>query len=110
MIERMSGAEFAAHRHLLGLTLDEAADALGVRHHTARAWESERDPIPYRVREELRALIAEHSRLADAMAADGRPIGIRRDKDDASPRPRGWYVAAAARALIAEPDLEVEWV
>ena len=28
-MERMTGAEFAAHRHLIGLTLDELADTLG---------------------------------------------------------------------------------
>ena len=34
-MERMTGAEFAAHRHLIGLTLDELADTLGVNPHVA---------------------------------------------------------------------------
>ena len=36
-------------------------------------------------------------------------VGIVRDKDVATPRPRGWYVAAAARALPIEPDLMLDW-
>ena len=109
-MERMTGAEFAAYRHLIGLTLDELAAALGVNPRTVRSWETERDLIPERIPAELAALAAEHGRLADQMAGDGRPIGITRDKAAPSARPRGWYVAAAARALVIEPDLEVEWL
>ena len=36
-------------------------------------------------------------------------VGIVRDKAADMPRPRGWYVAAAARALLVEPDLMVDW-
>lgn len=109
-MERMTGAEFAAYRHLIGLTLDELAAALGVNPRTVRSWETERDLIPERIPAELAALAAEHGRLAEQMAGDGRPIGITRDKGAASERPRGWYVAAAARALVIKPDLEVEWM
>ena len=97
-MERMTGAEFAAHRHLIGLTLDELADTLGVNPRTTRAWETGRDLIPARIPAELGALVAEHGRLAKQMT-DGRPVGITRDKAAPSARPRGWYVAAAARAL-----------
>lgn len=109
--ERMSGAEFAAHRHLVGLTLDELATTLGVNPRTARAWETGRDPISLWVRPELAQLVVEHGRLATSLATDGRPVMIVRDKSAGdAPRPRGWYVAAAARALVMEPDLEVEWL
>lgn len=37
-MERMTGAEFAAHRYLIGLTLDELASFLGVNPRTVRAW------------------------------------------------------------------------
>ena len=80
-MERMTGAEFAAHRHLIGLTLDELADTLGVNPRTTRAWEAERDPIPARIPAELGALVAEHGRMAEQMATDGRPVGITRDKN-----------------------------
>jgi transcriptional regulator with XRE-family HTH domain len=107
---RITGAEFAAYRHLIGLTVDELASALRVNPRTARSWESGRDPIPARVAEELEALAVEHRALARRMADDGRPVAIRRDKTAPTDKPRGWYVAAAARALVIEPDLEVEWV
>ena len=48
--------------------------------------------------------------LAGQMVDAEAPVAITRDKAAAQPRPRGWYVAAAARALAVEPDLEVDWV
>lgn len=109
MTDRMTGAEFAAHRHLLGLTVQELAGMLGVQARTARAWESGRDPIPWRVPDELHELGKGHAALAHRMATDGRPIVITRDKTADTARPRGWYVAAAARALVEQPELMVEW-
>ena len=109
MGERMTGAEMAAWRHLLGLTLDELAEALAVNVRTTRSWESGRDPIPLRIRAEVATLVVEHGELAARMVDDGRPVAITRDKAAPSPRPRGWYVAAAARALAVEPGLMVEW-
>ncbi len=107
--DRMTGAEFAARRHLLGLTLDELASILGVNPRTVRAWEAERDPIPHRVPDELAALAAEHTALTQEMAAAGS-VQIVRAKRDGQDRPRGWYVAAAARATAADPGLRVEWI
>lgn len=108
-MDRMTAAEFAAWRHLLGLTLDELAEALAVNPRTTRAWESGRDPIPARITDELAAMDVEHRALADQMVAAETPVAIHRDKH-VGPRPRGWYVAAAARALAVDPDLEVDWV
>ena len=108
-MDRMTAAEFAAWRHLLGLTLDELAAALAVNPRTTRAWESGRDPIPARVADELAAMDAEHRKLVAAMVAAEAPVAIHRDKR-AGEHPRGWYVAAAARALTVEPDLEVDWL
>ena len=107
--DRMTGAEFAARRHLLGLTLDELASALGVNPRTTRSWEAERDPIPARLSGELDALIAEHTALAESMI-DAGSVQIVRAKHDNQDRPRGWYVAAAARATATTPGLRVEWV
>ena len=109
-MDRMTAGEFAAWRHLLGLTLNELAEALAVNPRTTRAWESGRDPIPARVTDELAALDVEHRALAGQMVDAKAPVAIARDKAAAQPRPRGWYVAAAARALAVEPDLEVDWV
>ena len=107
--DRMTGAEFAARRHLLGLTLDELASALGVNPRTTRSWETERDQIPARLPAEMDALIAEHTKLAQEMT-DAGSVQIVRSKHDGQDRPRGWYVAAAARATAATPGLRVEWV
>ena len=109
MEDRMTGAELAAWRHLLGLTLDELAGTLAVNVRTTRSWESGRDPIPLRIRAEVAGLVVEHGELAASMVDDGRPVAITRDKAAPSPRPRGWCVAAAARALAVEPGLMVEW-
>ena len=109
MSERMTGAEFAARRHLVGLTLDELANALGVNPRTTRSWETERDPIPTRLSGELDALIAEHTKLAQEMT-DAGSVQIVRSKHDGQDRPRGWYVAAAARATAASSGLRVEWI
>ena len=110
MSGRLSGADFAARRHLIGLTLEEVAGVLGVNPRTARAWEAGRDLIPERIGGELAALIDEHTVLVDRMVDSEEVVGIVRDKDVETPRPRGWYVAAAARALLVEPDLMVDWV
>ena len=107
--DRMTGAEFAARRHMLGLTLDELASALGVNPRTTRSWETERDQIPARLPAELDALTAEHTKLAQEMIAAGS-VQIVRAKHDDQDRPRGWHVAAAARATAAKPDLRVEWI
>ena len=109
MSGRLSGADFAARRHLVGLTLEEVADALGVNPRTARAWEAGRDLIPERIGDELAALIDEHTALVERMVDSEEVVGIVRDKDVDTPRPRGWYVAAAARALPIEPDLMLDW-
>ena len=34
---------------------------------------------------------------------------IARDKTAEAPRPRGWYIAAAARAIAEQPGLMVDW-
>ena len=107
--DRMTGAEFATRRHLLGLTLDELAAVLGVNPRTTRSWETERDQIPARLPAELDALTAEHTKLAQDMAHAGS-VQIVRAKHDTQDRPRGWYVAAAALATATKPDLRVEWI
>lgn len=107
-MDRLTGAEFAARRHLLGLTLDQLAAVLGVNPRTVRAWESGRDLIPPRISLEFVVLIDEHTALVRQMLDADVPVCIPRD--GAAPHPRGWHVAAAARAIAVEPDLIVEWL
>lgn len=109
-MDRMTAAELAAWRHLLGLTLDELADQIGVNPRTTRSWETGRDPIPPRITDEIATLRARHDNLVSAYLDTDEVIGIVRDKAADTPMPRGWYVAAAARAMQSDPDLMVEWV
>jgi len=112
-VRRLRPPEVAIRRHRLGLTLEELADAIGVNPRTVRAWESGRDPVPVRIRAELDVLAGEHDQtLADMIehAEDHQVVGIFRDKGAPVPHPRGWYVAAAARAMDSHPDMVVAWL
>ena len=108
--DHLTGAELAARRHLIGVTLDELATILHVNPRTVRAWESGRDNIPARITDEMAALIDEHTDLVNELLNSfWRIVRIDRDKTAATPRPRGWYIAAAARAIAEQPDLMVDW-
>lgn len=108
---RMAGAELATHRHRLGFTPEDLAEVLDVNPRTIRAWEAGRDPIPYRVPEEIAALIDEHDGVVVEMTREPvRRIHIPRHVDPSDSRPRGWYIAAAARAMDDNPHLEVVWM
>ena len=107
VIGRMTGAELAVRRHLIGLTPDELADVLDVNPRTVRSWESGRDRIPARIPDEVEALVKEHGKAVALMVASDSPVGIARDKGDVWPS--GWYVAAAARAMSIAPDLGAVW-
>lgn len=111
MSERMSGLEFAAWRHLLGLTFEETAYILQVNPRTVRRWESGATPIPYGVIDQIHVLYEEHSGLANKLAGTEEIISISyaREGYGLEDRPRSWYVAALARALQIEPDLMAEW-
>ena len=108
--DHLTGAELAARRHLIGVTLDELATILHVNPRTVRAWESGRDNIPARITDEMGALIDEHTDLVNELLNSfWRIVRIGRDKTADTPRPRGWYIAAAARAIAEQPDLMVDW-
>ena len=97
----MSAAEFAAHRRLAGLTVDQLAARLGVNPRTVRSWESGRDPVSEWAAASIRELVAENARLGQRMAEAGVVVVIPRD---------GWHVQAAARAILLEPDTMIEWM
>lgn len=105
---RMSAPEVAATRKLIGLTLSEVAEALGVNISTARDWERGRFQPREGLVSDLLALRDEHDgefrRLLPA-AQDGIPIYLPR-----GPRPAGWYLALGARLLDRVPDVMLEWV
>lgn len=105
----MTAAEFAAHRRLTGLTLEQLAAQLGVNPRTVRSWESGRDAVPDRIAAELGALVDRHRRDARVMAAAGVPVVLPRYDNSEAEFPRGWYLAAASSALLLEPDIELDW-
>ena len=99
--ERMTGAEFAAHRCRLGLTLAEMGEQLNVRPDTVQKWESEREPVPYRVPDELAELHREQAALAEQWADADTPTHLHRGD--------GWELGAAAHALGIKPSVMFEW-
>ena len=106
MTETMTPAEFAAYRHLIGLSARKLAEVFEVRVTTVQDWESGRrgERPPARVAEGMLALVSEHTGLAESMAS----AGVAEVPREPSSRPRGWYVAAAAHALALAP-IEVRW-
>ena len=110
MAGTMSPAEVAALRHMMGLSMDALARLLGVNPRTVRSWESGRDVLSESSAQAVWALTRRHDELARQYLAAGVPIGIARDMGADSSPPRGWYLAAAGRALMAEPGLTVGWL
>lgn len=106
-----TAAEIAAIRTAIGLSLDQFADALGVNPRTCRSWESGRDAVSSTAAGAITTLADEHTALVAAILDSETPVVITRDRATYTdkPRPRAWYLAAAGRALLADPDVEVDW-
>ena len=107
MFTDMSPAEVASLRTLMGLSQDQLADLLGRNRRVVRAWESGEYRIGPESVARLEVLRAEHDELVARMIGSESIIVIPRRPHDSYPR--GWYLAAAGRAIAEEPDLMVEW-
>ncbi|MGN8690182.1 helix-turn-helix domain-containing protein [Segatella copri] len=103
----MSGAELAALRAVMGHSLDSLAAALQVNPRTVRSWESGRDRISDRAEGLIWGELARHDEAVERMLDAEMPIALSRGP--VGDRPRGWWAAAAGRAMLADPDIEVEW-
>lgn len=114
--DRMDGGEFQTIREYLGLTADVLAGLLKVGARTIRAWESGRDPIPYAVPDQLRAIEDFTSDHVDQLLAElsNQPpphivIVYRHDEDFAARHPdqahlsARWWRFVVARAVYASP-------
>lgn len=118
---RMPSAELQTVREYLGLTLDALAHLLTVNPRTVRAWESGRDLIPTRIREEVEAIedytarvvahvVTELDDTQDAIIAVART-----DEDFAAERPEQaregytarWWRHVAARVAHEVPGLVI---
>lgn len=98
---RLSAADFAVRRRLVGLTHDEIAAEFSVNARTVRTWESGQEPVPYRITVEMEELVRRHGRETAEILNTASLVDI--------PRKSGWHIAAAARALDANPTLNLEW-
>lgn len=99
----MNPADFAIVRRMIGLTLQELADRLGVQLRTVQRWENGSSPINEGVQSEMQGLRDEHFRLTADLtmeASAGSVVVIPRD---------GWYAAAAVRVLSQNPEARFEW-
>lgn len=110
MTDRMDPGELQAVREYLGLTGDALAGMLNVNPVTLRRWESGRDPIPYRVRDEVEQIEAYTAtavgELVDALR-DARDVAVRvyrtdeemhADRPDAAHLPARWWRHVVMRA------------
>jgi transcriptional regulator with XRE-family HTH domain len=116
---RMTGGEMQTVREYLGLTTESLAGILGVRHDTVRRWESGRDPIPYRVREEVEQIEAYTAHAVDDLvralsdARDPAVVVYRTDADMHAARtgvdhlPARWWRHVVARAAHEIPGVAI---
>ena len=106
MDDRMSPAEVAATRRLIGLTAEQMGEELGINPRTIRSWEAGKYTPGQSATGAIFALRAEHdaetARLADG-AVDGMIVSI-----PDGPRAPGWYLALAARVIDRVPDAMIE--
>ena len=112
--ERMLGGELWVVREGLGMTRPAMAKRLGVREDTVRKWELGKDPIPYRVRDEVEALEAHTAEavgtLVDALNRSAHvAVAVYRAEDDFAGRPdiqelgAGWWRMVVWRASLEVP-------
>lgn len=116
---RMDGGELQTVREYLGLTIDNLAGILAVNPRTVRAWESGRDLIPERIREEVEDIEAATGvavqELVAALnaAADPAVLVYRSDVDmhaarpDCGHLPARWWRMVVARAVQEVPGVVI---
>lgn len=119
--DRISGAELRVWLDWLGLTQLAAAAVLGVRQDTVRRWLAGREPIPFRVGDEVEAIdqatAAAVGELVTALqdARDPAVLIYRTDADmwaarpEFRPYPAGWWRMVVARATAEVPGVEIEY-
>lgn len=117
--DHMSGAELQTVREYLGLTIESMAGMLSVNPRTFRAWESGKDPIPYRVPDEVAQIEAYTAQAVGELVAalnDARDLVVevyRRDEDmhaarpDTAHLPARWWRHVVARAAHEVPGVEI---
>ncbi|GAB2457413.1 DUF1870 family protein [Xylanimonas ulmi] len=117
--DRMTGGELQTVREYLGLTTESLAAILDVRHDTVRRWESGRDPIPLRVRQEVEQVEADTATAVGEVvtalqdARDPAVVVYRTDADmhaarpDLAHLPARWWRHVVARAAHEIPGVAI---
>lgn len=105
----LTPAEVTALRTAMGLSQAHLADMLGINVRSVRAWESGKQGMSPSSSQAVRDLLAQHLDLTAAMLDADTPVAIIRDMPADQVPPRGWYLAAAGRAIATDPDLMVDW-
>lgn len=110
MSDFLSAAEVAALRIAMGLSQVQFGAMLGVNPRTVRSWESGRDHTSPGSTAAIWSLVARHEALVAQYRDSEDVVGVVRDRSATEIPPRGWYLAAAGRAMVTDPDLMVDWV
>ena len=117
--ERMDPGELQTTREALGLTTEALAGMLGVRDDTYRRWESGREPIPYRVSEEVEVVEEYTARAVDEIVAtledarDPAVVVYRTDaqmhaaRPDTAHLPARWWRHVVYRAAERVPGVAI---
>lgn len=118
-VDRMDPGELRMVREALGLTLDHLAGMLGVREDTLRRWESGREPIPHRVREEVEQIEHDTAAAVDELVAalrdarDPTVLVYRTDeamhsaRPDLAHLPARWWRHVVYRAVSEVPGVRI---
>lgn len=117
--DRMDPGELQTVREALGLTTRHLAGMLDVREDTVRRWESGRDPIPVRVREEIETIEAATATAVGELVAalkdarDPAVLVFRTDeamhaaRPDLAHLPARWWRHVAYRATSEVPGVTI---
>lgn len=117
--DRMDAGELQTVREYLGLTTEAIAGMLNVRHDTYRRWESGREPIPERVRQEVEDVEEYTARAVDdvvqalmdapepAVRVYRTDAGLHRARPDLSHLPARWWRHVAYRAADFVPGVAI---
>lgn len=116
---RMDPGELQTVREYLGLTTESLAGMLGVRPDTLRRWESGREPIPHRVREEVEEIEEHTARAVEEIVAALRDArdptvrvyrtdqGLHRARPDLAHLPARWWRHVVYRAVEQVPGVAI---
>lgn len=118
-VVRMTGSELLVVRTSLGMSRAELSRVLSVNENTVRRWESGKDPIPARLRDEINTIEnaadeAVYSLVAELRSMATPRVVLRREQAaegeyrlDPAGYGGGWYRCIVGRAIREVPGTRV---